>query len=226
MKIYCEDTKETCNDYSEYLLSDHWYKFKKEYRRTHRTDRCYLCNHRLKEYHFHHLNYETLGNEQPFDVHILCPSCHNITHDESKKKSIDLVEEGRSRPYYEILPPIIPLSPWNISNTVNASVNSLSPLESPSPLIPSKSSNFIGVNTQLRKLYKKTRFPPCAKLTASEKENKKKRTMEILEKARISYLYLSKNDKILFNNNPSDKFKSIKNKMFEYYRIDISIYFK
>ena len=99
MNIKCKDTGEICNSYVEYINSKHWENFKREYSSKNKIDRCYLCSRKLKEYHFHHTNYENVGNEKANDVRVVCPSCHRIYHDNNKRKLIELVEKERYRPY-------------------------------------------------------------------------------------------------------------------------------
>jgi hypothetical protein len=78
--VKCDDTKEVCETYRDYLRSLHWYKFRVSYRRLKTVDqRCATCNtpDRLE---LHHLTYANIGRETPEDVMWLCSYCHDSHH--------------------------------------------------------------------------------------------------------------------------------------------------
>lgn len=76
--IICDDTKEQCKGYENYLKSKHWIKFRTKILKN--IKYCSLCNEKKRFYHLHHLSYKNLGNEKPEDVLVLCNECHKLSH--------------------------------------------------------------------------------------------------------------------------------------------------
>lgn len=60
--------------YHQYLKSEHWKKVKTT-TYTHRLYRCIFCGTR-KGLQIHHITYENIGNEKPYDLVYLCNECH------------------------------------------------------------------------------------------------------------------------------------------------------
>lgn len=75
--IICTDTLEIAHSYSDYLATEHWKMFRSNYIEQYGND-CEHCNSRGQE--LHHLNYDTLGNEEFDDVIFLCSTCHEKEH--------------------------------------------------------------------------------------------------------------------------------------------------
>lgn len=73
----CYDTKEKVYTYEEYLLTQHWRKFREAYIEEY-GDKCRVCGARGAD--LHHLYYENLGNESFDEVLLLCRSCHVKEH--------------------------------------------------------------------------------------------------------------------------------------------------
>jgi hypothetical protein len=87
MKIYCEDTKETCNNYREYLSSLHWVKLKRRYKESKLyIGCCETCFDKNKILHLHHKTYKRIGKEHLTDLVYLCEDCHNELHRLYKEK--------------------------------------------------------------------------------------------------------------------------------------------
>ncbi len=81
---YCSGKNFQClvskpwQNYTQYLQSDHWKKFRiKVLRHYGRT--CMLCNNG-KKVNVHHRTYERLGHELMTDVIVLCRECHEKFH--------------------------------------------------------------------------------------------------------------------------------------------------
>lgn len=65
--------------YKEYLQTEHWQRLRQQtLRRQHFM--CQLCNSR-KKLHVHHRTYKNRGEEQPWDLIVLCESCHRKFHE-------------------------------------------------------------------------------------------------------------------------------------------------
>ena len=88
-KFLCEDTKEECIGYEEYLKSKHWFKTRVEiFRRD--NHHCQMCNKalELRDANVHHKTYDNVGKEHPEDLILLCPDCHKKVHQISKRKYV------------------------------------------------------------------------------------------------------------------------------------------
>ena len=84
--IVCS-TGEIANNYTEYLMTQHWrclrkiiYELKKQ--------KCQKCHKEIQEYNVHHLTYKRIGNERITDLQLLCYDCHERIH-LSKDEKID-----------------------------------------------------------------------------------------------------------------------------------------
>ena len=67
--------------YQEYLQSWDWVRLRnREFARAQYS--CERCGFHGtdKEVQLHHLHYQTLGQERPGDVEVLCPRCHRAKH--------------------------------------------------------------------------------------------------------------------------------------------------
>lgn len=62
------------SDYAEYLTSDHWIDFQKEYRKSSRPKACFVCEDEYAT--LHHVSYDNLGCEYLTDVVAICNTCH------------------------------------------------------------------------------------------------------------------------------------------------------
>ena len=82
--IYCEDTKEQCQGYTEYAKSKHWKKVRTQKLRE--QPYCYICNKKKTskcktKFNVHHKNYRILGHESIIeDLVTLCEPCHKFIH--------------------------------------------------------------------------------------------------------------------------------------------------
>jgi hypothetical protein len=65
-------------DYSAYLRTEHWQKLRQAALER-ASFRCQLCNGTVN-LRAHHRTYETLGNESPDDLTVVCNSCHSKFH--------------------------------------------------------------------------------------------------------------------------------------------------
>lgn len=75
--IICLDTNEIAYTYEEYLLTKHWREFRNNYIKA-VGSYCESCGEEGEQ--LHHLNYDTLGNEDFDDVIFLCDKCHKKEH--------------------------------------------------------------------------------------------------------------------------------------------------
>lgn len=66
-------------DYKDYLLTDHWLRFKREAVKN-AMNRCQLCSATDSVLNVHHKTYKTKGFETFNDVIVLCESCHKMVH--------------------------------------------------------------------------------------------------------------------------------------------------
>jgi 5-methylcytosine-specific restriction endonuclease McrA len=77
----------------------HWRQLREKLL-TDKEVQCHLCGKRkwiyqtrkkvwksTSSFHLHHLTYERAGEELESDVRVLCPSCHKIFHEISKRSS-------------------------------------------------------------------------------------------------------------------------------------------
>lgn len=77
--------------YDRYLQSDHWLSLRVEILKRFGY-RCALCGVMQcdirAELNVHHNNYSNLGNEEVYDLVVLCADCHCKVHtwDESKER--------------------------------------------------------------------------------------------------------------------------------------------
>lgn len=78
-EIYCDDTKETCFGYDEYLKSKHWKNLRT--RLIGNNQICAICKQHKSAIQLHHLNYDRLGHELDSDLAVLCPNCHKLVHE-------------------------------------------------------------------------------------------------------------------------------------------------
>lgn len=82
--IYCEDTKEQCQGYTEYAKSKHWKKVRLQ--KLKEQPYCYICNKKKTaksktKFNVHHKHYRNLGHENiAEDLVTLCESCHKFIH--------------------------------------------------------------------------------------------------------------------------------------------------
>jgi len=65
-------------EYSKYLNSDDW-KQRRDFLKNKWGNKCVNCKSEDK-LSMHHLNYESLGNEEQIDVVPLCKGCHLAVH--------------------------------------------------------------------------------------------------------------------------------------------------
>lgn len=67
-------------DYQSYISSPEWHQKSREIRE--RVGKCQVCG-----WHYylvaHHNTYETLGEEGPYDIAVLCRVCHGLFHEQS-----------------------------------------------------------------------------------------------------------------------------------------------
>ncbi len=66
------------DNWEEYIKSDRWKALVEEHPRA-VGYRCQVCN-REGELQGHHRTYENFGNEEWYDVVILCKKCHSLAH--------------------------------------------------------------------------------------------------------------------------------------------------
>lgn len=88
--VFCEDTKEICYTYSDYLKSNHWYNFKIRYYASELfrskihfggiNGKCVCCQVPDQSLDIHHMTYKRLGKEKLWDVIPLCRNCHSQVH--------------------------------------------------------------------------------------------------------------------------------------------------
>lgn len=64
--------------YKEYLQSETW-KRKREYKLQEAGHKCQLCND-TDRLEVHHRTYDTIFNEPPNDLIVLCNKCHSYFH--------------------------------------------------------------------------------------------------------------------------------------------------
>jgi 5-methylcytosine-specific restriction endonuclease McrA len=62
-------------------------------------NKCEKCGHSLDDgqYHFHHLNYLRVGNENADDLQILCVCCHQIEHPDKRIEPTNIKKARRER---------------------------------------------------------------------------------------------------------------------------------
>lgn len=77
--IYCEDTGEECQNYSQYLKSKHWALVKIKFLNS-ANRKCSKCGKVHKAFHVHHKHYDTLGKENMWDLKLMCEKCHQFHH--------------------------------------------------------------------------------------------------------------------------------------------------
>jgi 5-methylcytosine-specific restriction endonuclease McrA len=79
--VYCKDTNETLENYSEYLHSNHWKLLKVRYRKSKlfKSGACSICGS-YKRINIHHKSYIRIGNERLSDLMVLCQDCHHKLH--------------------------------------------------------------------------------------------------------------------------------------------------
>ena len=82
--IYCEDTKETCQGYTEYAKSKHWKRVRTQ--KLKEQPQCYICGKKKTpkvktKFNVHHKHYRNLGHENlQEDLVTLCEPCHKFIH--------------------------------------------------------------------------------------------------------------------------------------------------
>jgi hypothetical protein len=67
------------HDYYSYLQSEEWRR--KSGAAKADNPRCSLCNRKSKPLHAHHRTYVRCGNENFYDLTVLCSDCHDLFHD-------------------------------------------------------------------------------------------------------------------------------------------------
>lgn len=78
MKIFCPDTQETIS-FNTYMKSKHWALKKETFRLSaYFNGSCHKCKKLKSGINIYHLNYDSLGNEELFDLTALCPKCYRI----------------------------------------------------------------------------------------------------------------------------------------------------
>lgn len=83
-QVECQDTKEICSTYKDYLESEHWHLKKLEFNKFRKKKKCDACG--CKELiEVHHRFYFRLGCERLDDLMYLCRPCHQSIHDLQKK---------------------------------------------------------------------------------------------------------------------------------------------
>jgi len=87
-KIYCEDTKEVANSYSQYLKTNHWCIIKKLYRESSILKECIECGNK-NLLNIHHKTYKNIGHENINDIVFLCTVCHKKEHIETVTQRLD-----------------------------------------------------------------------------------------------------------------------------------------
>lgn len=87
-KIYCSDTNETCIGYKQYLKSKHWLKLRTTL--VSKDSICSMCQCKCNNLQLHHITYSNLGNEQFYDLIVLCDKCHKLIHTTDVKISSEL----------------------------------------------------------------------------------------------------------------------------------------
>jgi hypothetical protein len=85
--VLCEDTKELCYTYSEYLKSNHWHNLRLRYyasklftKNKRFPSGCHCCGF-TGNLELHHRTYKYIGKERLQDLIPLCRRCHQDTHD-------------------------------------------------------------------------------------------------------------------------------------------------
>lgn len=68
------------SEYLRYLASPEWQAKRQTLFVKGGKARCYCCNRARRNLEVHHLTYANLGNEQPGDLVLVCPNCHDIIH--------------------------------------------------------------------------------------------------------------------------------------------------
>lgn len=89
-EIYCDDTKETCFGYDEYLKSKHWKNLRTRLIGDNRI--CAICKQHKSAIQLHHLNYDRLGNESDSDLIPLCTRCHKKMHTKNSFSADDIYD--------------------------------------------------------------------------------------------------------------------------------------
>ena len=69
--------------YADYLKSDHWQSMRRV-AMSRASGRCQLCNTKSERLHVYHRTYIRRGCEWPEDLVVLCKTCHDIFHQNSK----------------------------------------------------------------------------------------------------------------------------------------------
>jgi len=97
-------------DYSAYLLSDHW-KAKRQEAFKYHGPACHECG-ATESLVVHHMTYRRLGREKMKDLRILCGPCHRLYHK-------DKPDDGWERTKYD---------DWPVADTGTAIVREYAPL--------------------------------------------------------------------------------------------------
>lgn len=87
------------SNYTEYLESPHWLKFKRKYYSKKRD--CLVCN-TTKALNLHHVSYDHLGDERQSDVIPLCRPCHVDVHDYLFKHYLGVDKTLRAVEYLKV----------------------------------------------------------------------------------------------------------------------------
>ncbi len=92
--VECWDTKEVCNNYQEYLRSEHWQRFRAKFYASKPNTVCRCCNAKTS-LDLHHTTYKHLGHEWLKDIIPLCRECHGLTHKVAK----EMLAENPDKPW-------------------------------------------------------------------------------------------------------------------------------
>jgi len=84
-EIACNDTNEICVGYINYLKSRHWTKISTETKERY-GNKCQICGI-MERLQVHHITYDHIGNEYPFELVPLCNKCHGDVHKKNDKNN-------------------------------------------------------------------------------------------------------------------------------------------
>lgn len=80
--------------YREYLKSTEW-NVRRNFKLKEAGYKCQLCGCGTRTLNVHHRDYKNVGNENPWDLTVLCSVCHNDFHTLQKlRKELDLEDES------------------------------------------------------------------------------------------------------------------------------------
>ena len=75
INVYCNDTEELIDRYTEYLKSKHWNNLKILLENL-TNNYCMKCNEKIERSYLIHKNFNRLGNEKITDIELLCGKCY------------------------------------------------------------------------------------------------------------------------------------------------------